>query len=174
MSADHPRRSGSSAGWTTFLITQLGSLAATHYAERLSSLGLNPAHTGLLRLVATEPGRSQQSLAAELGLLPSRLVALTDELEERGLVERRRNPDDRRLYALHLTATGESTMRDVGRLVGEHGQEFLAPLPEEERETLNRLLCRLAEHHRLTPGVHPGYSRMGRAGDADQARPHAG
>ena len=174
MTSEHPRRSGSGAGWTTFLVTQLGSLAATRYAERISSLGLNPAHTGLLRLVATEPGRSQQSLAAELGLLPSKLVALTDELEERGLVERRRNPHDRRLYALHLTPAGEVTMGRIGRAVGEHGQEFLAPLDDDERQTLNRLLGRLAEHHGLRAGVHPGYARMGRAEDADQARPDAG
>jgi DNA-binding MarR family transcriptional regulator len=128
----------------------------------------------LLRLVATDPGRSQQSLSAELGLLPSKLVALVDELEERGLVERRRNPTDRRLYALHLTPSGEATMQDVGRVVRDHGQEFLAALDEEEQGTLNRLLGRLAEHHRLTAGVHPGYARMGRPEDADRAEPNAG
>jgi DNA-binding MarR family transcriptional regulator len=155
-------------GWTAFLVTQLGSLAASRYAERLVPLGLNPAHTGLLRAVSLEPGRSQQALAGQLSLLPSRLVALIDELEQLGLVERRRNPTDRRNYALHLTAKGEQLMQTIGRLAAEHGNDFLEPLNQEERRQLNDLLSRLAAHHGLAPGVHPGYARLGRG---DAARP---
>ena len=87
-----------------FVLTQLGTLAAMGFAEQLAPLGLTPAHAGLLRAVAADPGRSQQAVATELGVLPSRLVALVDELEQDGLLERRRNPGDRRHHALHLTA----------------------------------------------------------------------
>src|SRR4249919_2525285 len=107
MSDSKALRPGSGPGQVAFLLAQLGGLAAMRFAERLAPLGLIPAQAGLLRAVAAEPGRSQQALSAQLGLLPSRLVALVDELERDGLIERRRNPDDRRHHALHLTIAGE-------------------------------------------------------------------
>jgi DNA-binding MarR family transcriptional regulator len=132
------------------------------FAERLAPLGLTPAEAGLLRAVAAEPGRSQQAVAAQLGLLPSRLVALVDELEREGLVARRRNPDDRRHHALHLTAQGEQRLRDIGRVAKEHALDYLEPLGPREQVTLGQLLGRLAAAHGLSPGVHPGYRALGR------------
>ena len=157
-------------GAVAFLVAQLGGLAGMRFAERLGPLGLSPVHAGLLRAVGAEPGLSQQALSARLGLLPSRLVALVDELERDGLVERRRNPRDRRNYALHLTAAGEQRLRDIGRVAREHGDDFLGPLGERDRATLGRLLGRLAAHHGLTADVHPGYRALGRpAGAAAEA-----
>lgn len=170
MADPQPLQPDARPGWTAFLVTQLGGLAASRYAERLIPLGLNPAHTGLLRAVAVEPGRSQQALAGQLGLLPSRLVALIDELEQFDLVERRRNPTDRRNYALHLTAKGEDVMQSIGRVAAEHGNDFLEPLDQDERRQLNDLLSRLAAHHGLAPGVHPGYARLGRGGTGRPAQ----
>ena len=77
---------------------------------------------GLLRLISREPGQSQQAVARRLGTPPFRLVALVDDLEQRGLIERRRNPGDRRNYALHLTATGEQAMTDLSQVSLEHEQ----------------------------------------------------
>lgn len=149
-------------GRAAFGLTQLGSLAAQRFAERLAPTGLTPAHAGLLRAVAAEEGRSQQAVAAQLGLLPSRLVALVDELERDGLLERRRNTQDRRHYALHLTDDGRARMREIGRIARAHGAEFLTPLDDAERTALGELLARLATHHGLAPGVHPGYRTLGR------------
>lgn len=140
----------------------MGTLAAARYAQRIAPLGLTAPHTGLLRVVEAQPGRSQQAVAAQLGLLPSRLVSLVDELERLDLVERRRNATDRRHYALFLTETGRELLGSVGRVSAEHGTDFLAPLDDDERVVLGRLLARLAEHHGLAPGVHPGYARLGR------------
>ncbi|MDX6203743.1 MAG: hypothetical protein QOJ83_3243 [Frankiales bacterium] len=150
------------SGSTAFLVAQLGGLAAMRFGDRLAPLGLSPAQAGLLRAVGSQPGRSQQALAAELSLLPSRLVAMVDELEADGVLERRPNPNDRRHHALHLTPAGEKLLREIGKVAREHGRDFLAPLGEQDQETLTRLLGRLAEGHGLTPGVHPGYARMGR------------
>lgn len=160
-----PSRSGS--GEVAFQLAQLGGLAAARFAERIESLRLTPAKAGLLRVVGHDPARSQQAVAAQLGLLPSRLVILVDELERDGLIERRRNPTDRRHHALHLTSTGEQRLRDVGRIAGQHGEDLLAPLTDPERVSLGQLLTRLATHHGLTPGVHPGYRAPGRPATAD-------
>ena len=162
MTGGRDDRSGPGPGWTMFMLTQLGTLGSRRFAERLKPLGLTPAHAGLLRAVGQEPGRSQQALAAQLGLLPSRLVALVDELERAGLMERRRHPHDRRHHALHLSAAGEDTLRKIGRIAHQHGQDMLEPLGEQDRAALGQLLGRLAAHHGLTPKVHPGYRDLGR------------
>lgn len=161
MDSGAKQRTGT-AGPTAFLLAQVGGLAAMRFAERISSLGLTPPHAGLLRAVAAEPGRSQQALAAQLGLLPSRLVALVDELESDGLLERRRNPDDRRNHALHLTAAGGQRLRDIGRVATDHGEDLLGGLDAGDRAELGRILGLLAAHHQLAPGVHPGYRTLGR------------
>jgi DNA-binding MarR family transcriptional regulator len=140
-----------------FLLTQLGTHAARRFGERVAAVDLTPPQAGLLRAVAREPGRSQQVLADRLGTPATRLVALVDALEQRGVLERRRNPDDRRLYAVHLTEAGEDLVRDLGRLAAEHEDALLATLDVDERRTLADLLGRIAAAEGLVPGVHPGY-----------------
>jgi DNA-binding MarR family transcriptional regulator len=143
-----------------FLLTQLGTHAAARFAERIADLDLTPPQTGLLRAVAVAPGQSQQALARHLGTPPSRLVALVDGLDERGLIERRRNPDDRRLHALHLTDAGRDLLARIAEVGRAHEDEMCRTLRDEERTTLTALLARIAADHGLTPGVHPGYRRL--------------
>jgi DNA-binding MarR family transcriptional regulator len=143
-----------------FLLAQVGALAAAKFGQRLRKLGLAPSDAGILRILGAGPGITQQALAAALGMLPSRLVAVVDELEARGLVQRRENPEDRRRYALHLSEKGRSTLETVGRVAREHQQELLAALTEEERRQLAGLLQRIADAHGLARGVHPGYARL--------------
>jgi DNA-binding MarR family transcriptional regulator len=100
-----------------------------------------------------------------LGTPPSRLVALVDGLEQRGLLERRRNAVDRRNYELHLTAAGRDAMRVLGAVGAEHEAAITSPLTRAERDELGRLLGKLADAHGLTPGVHPGYRTLTRADD---------
>lgn len=146
-----------------FLLAQLGQFAADRFAERIAAVELTPAQAGILRAIAADPGRSQRALSAQLGLLPSRVVAFVDELEERGYVERRRNPDDRRLHALHLTSSGEELMRKLSELAHEHETALTAGLNREQRIMLRQLLAAIADHQGLTPRVHPGYRTLGAA-----------
>jgi DNA-binding MarR family transcriptional regulator len=143
-----------------FLLAQLGAHAATKFAERLGALDLSPPHAGILRFVIGAGGISQQALAANLRILPSRLVVLIDELEGRGLLERRADPSDRRSYALHLTDKGRDTMKAIGRLAREHQDALLGALSTEERDQLASLLSRVADQQGLRPGVHPGFARL--------------
>jgi DNA-binding MarR family transcriptional regulator len=145
---------------TAFLLAQIGAHAAGRFAERLAELDLEPPHAGILRAVAARAGISQQELAATLRMLPSRLVPFLDELEARGVVERRDNPEDRRLYALHVTAKGTKLLGEIGRIAKAHDDATCAALGAREREQLGSLLARVAEEQGLAPGVHPGFSRM--------------
>jgi DNA-binding MarR family transcriptional regulator len=160
-----PKHGGPPRGRTSaaFLIAQVGSHAATKFAERLAPLGLSPPHAGILRVLSASPGLTQQALGTVLGILPSRLVILVDELEKDGLVERRDTPEDRRSYALHVTAKGREMLDHIGRVAREHDVAMCAALSEKEREQLAVLLGRVAEEQGLTPGVHPGFKRLGRS-----------
>ena len=146
-----------------FLLAQLGHHAAALFAEQMATIELGPPHAGILRAIADEPGRSQQALSAQLGMLPSRVVVYVDELEQRGYVERRRNPDDRRLHALHLTTAGKKLMRKLSELARQHELRLTAALDAEQRDVLRGLLATVARQQGLTPHVHPGYRTLGRS-----------
>jgi DNA-binding MarR family transcriptional regulator len=146
-----------------FLLAQVGAHAAAKFAERLAVLDLAPAHAGTLRIIHGSSGISQQALSSMLGLPPSRLVLLVDELEERGLVERRDRSEDRRAYALHLTRKGSEIVEAISKVAREHDMAICSALTSSERETLGGLLRRIADDQGLTPGVHPGFSRLGRS-----------
>jgi DNA-binding MarR family transcriptional regulator len=100
---------------------------------------------------------SQQALAGLLGVLPSRVVALVDELEQRGLVQRTRSTGDRRTNVLELTPAGTSALRTLASVGKAHEAEICTGLSEKEHTQLAALLGRLAVSAGLTPGVHPGY-----------------
>ncbi|MFI9818682.1 MarR family winged helix-turn-helix transcriptional regulator [Saccharothrix variisporea] len=149
--------SGKHPGGIAFLLAQLGAHAANRFAERTADLGLAPSEVGLLRMIATQPGRSQRSLAEELGVVASRVTALVDPLERSGLVERRRSTNDRRNYELHLTDRGMQVLGRVREVAMAHEAELCEGLDERQRDELATLLRAVAEHQGLTPGVHPGY-----------------
>jgi DNA-binding MarR family transcriptional regulator len=148
-----------------FLIAQLGAYAAERFGERAAELGFTRPQAGLLRLISRQPGQSQQAAARVLGTPPSRLVALVDDLEQRGLVERRRNPEDRRNYELHLTAAGDQAMSGLERAAVDHEEAIAAPLTPAERAELSGLLAKLAAGHGLRAGIHPGFRHLGGTGD---------
>ena len=143
-----------------FLLAQVGAHAAAKFAERLAVLQLVPPDAGILRLLGRASGISQQELSARLGIHPSRLVAILDELENRKLVQRKPNALDRRQYELHLTVKGREVLAEVGSIAREHQEVLCASLTAAEREKLGELLQRIAEEQGLTPGVHPGYRRL--------------
>ncbi|MBW4718065.1 MarR family winged helix-turn-helix transcriptional regulator [Saccharothrix obliqua] len=140
-----------------FLLAQIGAHAANRFAERVGDLGLSPAEVGLLRMIAAQPGRSQRSLAADLGVVPSRVTAMIDPLDRSGLVERRRSTEDRRNYELHLTPKAGALMGRLFETATAHEDDICAGLDAEQRVRLTELLRVVAANQGLTPGVHPGY-----------------
>lgn len=133
------------------------------WRERMGSLGLDPRHVVLLRLVGAEEGRSQLALGKQMRLPPSRMVAFVDELEDLGLLERRPNPNDRRMRALYLTERGRQTLQKVMTIGAEHEAELTKGLTEVERKELIALLGKVAGAQGLAPGVHPGVALMAKA-----------
>jgi len=145
-----------------FLLAQVGAHAAMRFQHKLAPLSLSAPHVGMMRALSGAAGMSQQQLAALLGLHPSRLVALVDELESRGLVERHASPDDRRSHSLQVTDAGKKALADVMRIASKHQDELCAALDPKEREQLAGFLERIVEQQGLTPGVHPGFKVLGK------------
>jgi DNA-binding MarR family transcriptional regulator len=145
---------------TAFFFVQLGAHAADRFGERVARLQISPRQAGILRLIATTRGCNQQDLARRLGVLPSQMVLLIDELSKKRLVERRRSTEDRRVSFVRLTNKGERLMEKLSALVHEHGREFCSALTAKELRTLHYLCRKLADTHGLTPGVHPGYRKL--------------
>ena len=145
-----------------FLLSQVGGRSAQEFARLLGPLQLTPPDAGILRIVRLQEGISQQNLAKALHMHPSRLVALIDALEQRGLVVREPHATDRRLYSLKLTAQGEAVFRSMGELAREHNKIMCAGLSAAECTQLETLLQKVAGGLGLVPGVHPGYRDLGR------------
>ena len=157
MSDDSAPRAGRPlAGRANFLLSQLGFHIAQTFAARLAPLGIAPNHFGLLMHLQRGEGSTQQQLADALGIHRKVMVGLLDDLEGRGLVERRRHPDDRRAHAIHLTDAARNLLPRARSVADQHEEEVLSALDAGERAQLIVVLQRLADHTGNPPGVHPG------------------
>jgi DNA-binding MarR family transcriptional regulator len=132
------------SGYTGFLLGYLGEKSRRNFIALLEPHGFHPREFGLMTVLAKRPGITQLELASLARVDPSSMVALLDDLERRGIAERRVDPDDRRRRAVHLTPKGHEQMRVLQREARKAASSFLGPLDDDERETLNALLRKLA------------------------------
>jgi len=142
-----------------FLISQLGFFSSRRFTEALAPLGIDPRDFLLMRFVDASDGQSQQALAELLGIPPSRMVALVDHLEDMGLLERRPDPDDRRVRGLFLTRKGRSLLERAGKIAIDYETRLCAGINRQEREQLIDLLHKLQSTQTPLRGVHPGLQR---------------
>ena len=155
-----PQSSPAARPRVAFMLAQIGAHATAKFADLLIPLKFTPPQAGILGVISRQNALSQQALADLLGMFPSRLVLMLDELEQAGLIERRPHNSDRRVYALHLTAQGKKALQAITRVARQHEDTLCAALNASERETLTQLLSRIANEQQLRPGVHPGYRRL--------------
>jgi DNA-binding MarR family transcriptional regulator len=153
------------------LLSQIGTHAALSFGRKIAGLGIAPPHVGVLRWIHTNSGKNQRELALHLGVLPSRLVVLLDELEAKGLIARERSLQDRRSQHLHLTPKGNRLLEKVEHIAATHEAGLSAGLTELERDTLIELCAKLAAQQGVSPHGHPGYrKRLTRSSAADRNR----
>jgi DNA-binding MarR family transcriptional regulator len=142
-----------------FLLSTLGYQSHAVWEERLEPLGLSSRQAATLIHVARAQGRSgqsQQMLARLLRIAPSRVVALVDELERRGLLRRRTDRADRRVRTLRLTAQGKVLVRVLAEVTDAHEAWLLAGLNDAEREHLLTLLKKVAAGLDVSETAHTG------------------
>jgi len=150
-----------------FTISTTGYALATAFHELLEPLGLDPKVFALLASVASSEGVTQQAIAERMRVAPSRMVAFVDSLEERGLLERRHNPDDRRARALYLTQAGRDLLGQAFAVADQREQQLTSDLSDEERRQLLDLLGRVGAHVGIPSGVQVA---MGHSALADELK----
>ena len=114
----------------------------TRTAEALGSVGLTPALFALLNVLGAREGAIQQELSSDMGIDPSAMVKLINELEDAGLAERRRRPGDRRAWEVAITPKGRRTLERARRLATQVEDEVLGGLTAADRRQLLMLLRR--------------------------------
>ena len=130
------------AARSTVLITRLARAMRRRFEQAVAPLGLRARHLVALTHLQDYGPSAQQTLIEALGLDASNLVALLNELEDAGLIVRRRDRADRRRGIIELSPEGERMLLEVDRALAEVDDEVLAALSADERATLNELLAR--------------------------------
>src|ERR1700760_1617990 len=122
------------------LFFRLWRASHTRTADALGSIGLTPALFALLNVLGARVGSIQQQLSSDMGIDPSAMVKLIDELENAGLAERRRRPGDRRAWEVAITAKGRRALERARQLVVQVEDEVLGGLAAEDRRRLLTLM----------------------------------
>src|SRR5918999_2443445 len=130
---------------TGFLAQKVGTLFLQAVGEQLSVLGLGNRPFFVLAGVAHGAPISQQDLSRALSIDPTTMVALVDELEQGGFVQRTRNPRDRRRYDLTITGTGAQALAAAQQAMDDVEEEFFSPLTDAERRRYHVYLEKLVE-----------------------------
>jgi DNA-binding MarR family transcriptional regulator len=113
-------------------------------APAMAPFGIDGRELAVLTVLAADPPLSQQQAAERLGVDRTTMVALTDTLEAKGLVERHRSPEDRRKNLVQLTPVGRDCLEQAGKARDEVEREFLAPLGDRLAAEFIRALRILA------------------------------
>jgi DNA-binding MarR family transcriptional regulator len=124
------------------LFFRLWRTSHTRTADALASLGLTPALFAVLNVLGAREGTIQQQLSTDMGIDPSAMVKLINELEEAGLAERRRRPNDRRAWEVKITPNGRDALQRAKKLASDVEDEVLAGLTAADRRQLLTLLRR--------------------------------
>lgn len=124
------------------LLVHLARRMQTEAEVELTELGLRARHVIALTLLRDLGEQNQSDLAATLGIDPTNVVALLNDLEADDLVQRCRSPQDRRRHTVSLTAAGRARLVELEHLLTGVEQRVLEPLTPPEQQTLYALLSR--------------------------------
>src|SRR4051812_36156445 len=142
------RRSGPpgiATQWPTLLMIKLGRITLHRFTEALAPFGIRPRHVAALIELRDLGELTQQSLCGQLLLDPTNLVAILNELEERGFATRRRDPEDRRRHLVEVSKKGIAVIDKVSEVMDGVEAELLDGLDPAEREQLEGLLTTIWE-----------------------------
>src|SRR4051794_4543337 len=141
--------------WPTLLMIKLGRITMHRFAEALEPFGIRPRHVAALIELRDRGELTQQSLCGQLHLDPTNLVAILNELEQRGYATRRRDPEDRRRHLVQVSKKGLAVIDKVSKAMDGVEDELLDGLDPGEREQVATLLTSIWERS----GGYEAYSR---------------
>lgn len=125
-----------------YRLVRLGHVAGARFAEKLAALGLRPRQVGVLDRLEAGP-MAQLELARALGVAPSVVVDMVDELEAMDAVRRERDPGDRRRQNVVLTRRGRSLARRALHVAYEVDADLLGQLSARQSKEFRSALQRI-------------------------------
>jgi DNA-binding MarR family transcriptional regulator len=143
--ATETRPPGIAQQWPTLLLIKLGRITMHRFTEALEPYGIRPRHLAALIELRERGELTQQSLCGQLHLDPTNLVAILNELEQRGYATRRRDPEDRRRHLVEVSKKGVAAIDKVSKVMDGVEDELLSGLRPAEREQLEGILTSIWE-----------------------------
>ena len=134
-----------------FEIAETAHAIRRAFDRRAAPLGVTRAQWRVLAWLARQPGLRQVELADHLDVEPITLCRIIDRLQESGLVERRRDPEDRRAWRLHLTDKAGPLVDQLRALAGVMTQEAFDGVPPQSIETLRAALAHVRDNLSTAP-----------------------
>jgi DNA-binding MarR family transcriptional regulator len=133
------------------MVVPLGRALMRAEEPVLEASGLTMWAYSVLLALRSQPARSQAALAAQIGADKTRLIPILDDLQQRGLIERRPDPADRRSHLLSATPEGHRISARTQREIQRREESLLAQIPPQDRETFLRALDVLSALNREQP-----------------------
>jgi DNA-binding MarR family transcriptional regulator len=131
--------------WPMLLVIKLGRITMHRFSEALEPFGIRPRHVAALIELRDRGELTQQSLCGQLHLDPTNLVAILNELEQRGYATRRRDPEDRRRHLVEISKKGIAVIEKVTEVMDVVEADLLDGLEPAERQQLEGLLTSIWE-----------------------------
>lgn len=134
-----------------FLLNDVARLIRRRFDERARAVGATRAQWKTLFVLSRNEGLNQGALADLLEVEPITLGRMIDRLEDAGLVERRRDPNDRRAWRIHLTAAARPKIAQLQALANDMFDDALLGISGRERDQLAALLNQIRDNLLVEP-----------------------
>lgn len=140
-----PARLGRLSEQIGYLLRRASNVFSAHWSLQFrgKEVTITPVQCGMLILIDENPGLTQIELARLLNVEGSTLWQLVDRLLKLGFIRRRRLPDDRRAFAIHLSSSGRRALQHFEEGLRLHQRALLACLPDKEQSALSAMLLRV-------------------------------
>ncbi|MDI5938851.1 MULTISPECIES: MarR family winged helix-turn-helix transcriptional regulator [Micromonospora] len=139
------------------LLSQAGERARELLQRQLASSRLRPRHANVLLLLERRGAAGQQELLEQLNVDASVLVGLLNDLEGDGMVERRRDPADRRRHIVTISAHGRTAVAEVHASIDRMSEALFGALTDTDRDHLRRILTAMSAGNPPTESTCPDH-----------------
>ncbi len=141
---------GALAPLVGYQLRRASAAFAVNFAHAVEGTGMRQGLFGILAVVSDQPGINQGAVGRLLGVKRANMVALINELVDRGLIARDVDPNDRRAFLLSLTDGGRTMLQTCLTRIDAHEREMLAGFSFAERAMLLELLGRIERRETST------------------------
>ena len=135
-------------GLVGYHVGRASSVFATDFSPALAGTGMRQVLFGILSIVGANPGINQGAVGRSLGIQRANMVSLMNELVDAGLLDRKTAAEDRRAFALNLSAAGETMLSDCLARIEAHECEMLVDFSATDRRALIALPIKVEARER--------------------------